>query len=136
MSNYREDYIHYRIEKSEQAYSDVKFLAKNKSWNACINRLYYSCYYKVSALALKSNIVTQTHSGLKSQFNLHFVKTGKISIEMGKLYSDLIDSRQKGDYGDMYDFDEKTVNELIAPVENFILILKNLIESEANNTEI
>jgi uncharacterized protein len=130
MSDYKGDYIKYRIEKSEQAYRDAKLLAKSESWNACVNRLYYSCYYIVSAIALKSNIITQTHAGLKSQFNLHFVKTGKVSIEMGKLYSDLIDSRQKGDYGDMYDFDRETVETLIEPVGNFILAIKGLIVSE------
>ncbi len=98
MSDYKEEYIKYRIEKSERAYLDAKLLASEKSWNACINRLYYSCYYIVSALVLQNDIETQTHSGLKTQFNLHYTKTKKISIEMGKLYSDLIDSRQKGDY--------------------------------------
>ena len=130
MNEYKEEYIKYRIEKSEQAYSDSKLLAESKRWNARINRLYYACYYIVSALALKTNITTQTHAGLKSQFNLHFVKTGKVPIEMGKLYSDLIDSRQKGDYGDMYDFDEETVINLMTPVERFISTLKKLIENE------
>jgi uncharacterized protein len=130
MNDYRKEYIQYRIEKSEQAYSDSKLLAESRRWNACINRLYYACYYIVSALALKTNITTQTHSGLKSQFNLHFVKTGKVPIEMGKLYSDLIDSRQKGDYGDMYDFDEEAVLNLMAPVGEFISALKKLIEYE------
>ena len=127
MRDYKEEYINYRIEKSEQAYLDAKLLASQESWNACINRLYYSCYYIVSALALKNDIQTQTHSGLKGQFNLHFIKTKKISIEMGKLYSDLIDSRQKGDYGDMYDFDRETVESLIEPVGEFISSLKKLI---------
>ena len=46
---------------------------------------------------------------------------------MGKLYSDLIDSRQKGDYGDLYDFDKETVESLIEPVGEFISSLKKLI---------
>lgn len=127
MSDYKEEYIKYRIEKSERAYLDAKLLTSQESWNACINRLYYSCYYIVPALALKNDIQAQTHSGLRSQFNLHFIKTKKISIEMGKLYSDLIDSRQKGDYGDLYDFDKETVESLIEPVGEFISSLKKLI---------
>ena len=129
MRDFKEEYIKYRIEKSERAYLDAKLLASQESWNACINRLYYSCYYIVSALALKNDIQAQTHSGLRSQFNLHFIKTKKISIEMGKLYSDLIDSRQKGDYGDLYDFDKETVESLIEPVSEFIWSLKKLISS-------
>ena len=130
MRNYKEEYIKYRIEKSEQAYLDAKLLATQESWNACINRLYYSCYYIVSALALQNDIQTQTHSGLRSQFNLHFIKTKIISIEMGKLYADLIDSRQKGDYGDLYDFDKETVESFIDPVGKFISSLKKLITSQ------
>lgn len=128
MSNYKEDYLKYRIDKSEEALRDAKILANNESWNACVNRLYYACYYIVSALTLKSNINSQTHSGLKSQFTLNFVKTGKVSIEFGKLYSDLMDWRQKGDYGDMYDFDKETVEPLLEPVEKFIIYIKELIQ--------
>ena len=129
MNQHRQEYINYRLERSQQAFTDAKLLAGCESWNAAINRLYYSCYYAVSALALQSNIVTQTHAGLKSQFNLHFVKTGKVPLEMGKLYSDLMDSRQKGDYGDMYDFDEETINNLMQPVEDFLLAVKSLLVS-------
>lgn len=53
MSDYKEEYIKYRIEKAEQAYLDAKLLASRESWNGCINRLYYACYYIVSALALQ-----------------------------------------------------------------------------------
>ena len=39
---------------------------------------------------------------------------------MRKLYSDLIDSRQKSDYGDLCDFDKETVESLIEPVSELI----------------
>jgi uncharacterized protein (UPF0332 family) len=81
----------------------------------------------VSALTLKDGIETKTHSGLRNQLNLHYVKSGKIPIEMGRLYSDLFDSRQKGDYGDMYDFDKETVESLLIPVKEFIDTLKQLL---------
>lgn len=82
--------------------------------------MYYTCYYAVSALLLKNDIATQTHSGLKTQFNLHFIKTGLISKDFGRLYSDLMDWRQKGDYGDMYDFNKESVEPLLKPVEDFL----------------
>jgi uncharacterized protein (UPF0332 family) len=70
-------------------------LAENESWNAAINRLYYAIYYAVSALLLQSEIPTYTHSGFKTQFNLHFVKSGILTMEQGRLFSDLMDWRQK-----------------------------------------
>jgi len=120
VSDYKADYINYRLNKAQESFNDAKLLASNKSWNSCINRLYYTCYYAVSALLLKNDIATQTHSGLKTQFNLHFIKTGLISKDFGKLYSDLMDWRQKGDYGDMYDFNKESVEPLLKPVEDFL----------------
>jgi uncharacterized protein (UPF0332 family) len=120
VSEYKPDYIAYRLSKALEALKDAKLLAENHSWNACINRLYYSCYYAVSALLLKNGISTQTHNGLINQFNLHFVKTGIIKSELGKLYANLMDWRQKGDYGDLFDFNKEIVEPLLIPVEEFL----------------
>lgn len=90
--------------------------------------MYYTCYYTVSALLLKNGISAQTHTGLKSQFNLHFIKTGVIEKNFGKLYADLMDWRQKGDYGDMFDFDKTTVESLLKPVEQFLDEIISLVK--------
>ena len=130
MSDFIDDYIQYRIEKSNQAFRDAELLIHAESWNGAMNRLYYSCYYLVSALILKDGIESKTHAGLRNQFNLHYVKTGLISLEHGRLFSDLFDSRQKGDYGDMYDFDKESVEGLVLPVQDFIATVKGFIASK------
>jgi len=129
VSDFKPDYIEYRLSKAVEAINDAKLLAENDSWNACINRLYYACYYAVSALLLKNGISTQTHTGLKTQFNLHFIKTGLIEKESGKLYADLMDWRQKGDYGDMFDFSKETVEPLIKPIEQFLKTITELVKN-------
>ena len=72
------------------------------------------------SLLLKHNIETQSHDGARSQFGLHFVKTGMIDKKYGKLFSKLFDYRRKGDYGDLYDYEEEIVNHLIKQAEEFI----------------
>jgi uncharacterized protein len=74
----------------------------------------------VIALLLKNGIETQTHDGARTEFGLHFIKTGKIDIIFGKLFSKLFDFRQKGDYGDLYDYDEEIVKPLINKTRDFI----------------
>lgn len=130
MSEFHGEYISYRVSKATESLSDARILAENESWNACINRLYYACYYIVSALLLKSQLNTQTHSGVKTFFNLHFIKTGKLAVGDGRLYSDLMDWRQKGDYGDMFDFDKETVLPLIPLVSSFIQRVEKLLETD------
>lgn len=123
----KEEYIHYRIEKAKNTLEDAKLLAKNQSWNSSVNRLYYACFYAVLALFAKFNINSQTHSGVKSQFSLHFIKSGKLDKSLGLLYNDLFDFRQKGDYGDFFEFEEKNVLKLIPLVEIFLEKIENLL---------
>jgi uncharacterized protein len=126
MNECKPDYIAYRLAKATEALRDAKLLAENESWNACVNRLYYACYYAVSALLLKNEVSTQTHAGVKTQFNLHFIKSGIIGKDFGKLYTDLMESRHKGDYGDLFDFERANVEPLIEPTEKFIATVTEL----------
>jgi uncharacterized protein (UPF0332 family) len=117
-------YINYRLLRSKETYSDSLILAQNKSWNSCINRLYYACFYAVNALLIKHGIEAKTHNGVKTLFLKEFVLTNKINKELGKLYADLFDWRQAGDYTDFIIFKEDIVlpalektNELIIEIE-------------------
>ena len=116
----KDDYVKYRFHRAEESFEEAVILAHNKSWNATINRLYYSCFYAVIAVLLKNDVQVQTHEGVRMQFGLQFVKTGLIDKRFGKLYSKLFDYRQKGDYGDLYDFDEEIVSPLINSVKEFL----------------
>ena len=96
MLNTQEEYIAYRIERAWRTFGDAKILAETQSWNSAINRLYYACFYAVLALFAKHEIISHTHSGVKTQLALHFIKTGKLNKTLGLLYTDLFDFRQKG----------------------------------------
>ena len=43
---------------------------------AAINRVYYACYYCMSALLLTQNIYAKTHQGTRAKFSEIFIKTG------------------------------------------------------------
>jgi len=116
----QEEYIQYRFKRAEETLKDALLLLENQKWNATINRLYYSCFYAVIALLLKNRIESKTHDGVRNQFGLRFIKTGFMDKRFGKLYTKLFDYRQKGDYGDLYDFDAETVTPSINSVKEFI----------------
>lgn len=123
-----EEYIAYRLKRSDEAYDEALFLIQKKRWNTIINRLYYSCFYAVMALLLSNNIKPGTHRGTLNQFSLHFIKTKRIDMEFGTLYFQLFDYRQKGDYGDMFDFTENQVSPLIEQVSDFLTEIKKHIQ--------
>lgn len=127
------DYISYRLKISRETMEAAKLLATNGHWNSSINRLYYSCFYAISALLYKFDIYASSHAGLKHQFTLHFIKTGLIDKESGRLFVELFDWRQKGDYGDFFDFDQEKTMPLFQPVAILIEKIELLID-EKNNT--
>ena len=130
MEHTKADYIEYRIGRSEEAFKDAKLLAGNESWNSCVNRLYYACFYVVSGLLLDIDIQPKTHKGIKINFLMHFVKTEKIDKNLGKFYTNLHDWRGEGDYADYVDFNKTMVFPLIAETEIFINTIKNLISEK------
>lgn len=123
----RNDYIMYRFQRAVESFEEAVILKENKRWNAVINRLYYGCFYAVIAVLLKNQIESHTHDGARTKFALHFIKTGKIDKKYGKLFSKLFDFRQKGDYGDLFDFNEETVVPLIEEVREFIQVLEKIV---------
>ena len=128
MKGSRKDYIRYRSLKSDEAFEDARLLVENKRWNASVNRLYYSSFYLVSALLFQNKLTAQTHNGVKTNFFLHFVKTDKVSKDLGKLYSSLFDWRQESDYADFVDFDSDTVSPLLNRVRELNDLLKHLLQ--------
>ena len=127
MSAKTADYIQYRIDKSNEIFEDAKLLAENGRWNSCVNRLYYCAFYIVTALLANSGVNAESHNGVKRQFNLLFVKTGKISKDQGKLFSNLFDWRQETDYADFIEFEEETVLPLLAQVKSFIETVRQTV---------
>jgi uncharacterized protein (UPF0332 family) len=122
-----QDLINYRLNQAHETLGDAKLLAKAKRWNPCVNRLYYACFYAVSALLAKNDMSSGKHTGVRSFFNLNFVKTGKIPKDVAEIYNDLFDRRQEGDYADFVVFREDQVLPRIAKVESFIKIVASLL---------
>jgi uncharacterized protein (UPF0332 family) len=122
--NDKSDYINYRFSRAQESYEEALIMIDNKRWIAAMNRLYYSCFYAVIALLLKNDLEPRSHSGVRTKLSEMYIKTGKIDPKFGKLFSDLYDYRQKGDYGDLYDYDENTVLPLVDQVKEFIEEIK------------
>ena len=124
----REDLIQYRLHRAKDTFEDAQILAERRKWNSSINRLYYSAYYAVMALLLFSELNPATHNGAKSNFTEHFIKTERIPKEFGKMYSQLFTWRQKGDYDDLFDFDQQKVMPYFKPVQKLIEIVESIVK--------
>jgi uncharacterized protein (UPF0332 family) len=132
MTDYnRDDYISYRIERAKETIKEVQTHIANKFWNTAINRMYYACFYAIGALLIKNNIEVISHSGVRQKFGEYFVKTGKISRDLAKHFSELSEKRNKGDYSDFYDYDADTVLRLYPYSVELINEIEQMLTTES-----
>ena len=126
----RKELVSYRLNKANQTLKEIDILLKNELWNTAVNRMYYACYYAVSALLINSAIQAQTHAGVRQMFGMHFIKPGKIEKDLGKFYSDIFDKRQTGDYEDFVEFEKEDVIELLIPTKQLVDIINQILNEK------
>jgi uncharacterized protein (UPF0332 family) len=93
------------FEKAHTALKSALLLLQSKDYDGACNRAYYAMFDAARGALLVTNevkdlSVIKTHTGLISQFSLHLVKTGKVSIEHGKALNKVEDLRLIADYTD------------------------------------
>lgn len=125
----RSELISYRLQKARNTLEDANVLAASDRWSACVNRLYYACFYAVTALLLHDNLSSTKHTGIRSLFNQHYIKTSKISREWAEFYNDLFEKRQESDYVDFVQFEEDQVKPLLLKAKTFIQQIEDLLHN-------
>ena len=118
----------YRLNRADESLDEALILLERGHVNTFVNRLYYACFYAVTALLLTKELSSSKHSGVRALFHQNFVKNGLINREMGKFYDKLFDTRQKGDYADLVYFDKKEIGPWFNEARNFVNSIKNIIE--------
>jgi hypothetical protein len=129
MTNEEKALIAYRMERAYEAIVEAKTLFDTGHLNAYVNRLYYACFYAVSALLLTKDISTSKHSYLRSLMHREFVKTGLIPKELGRHFDLLFDSRMEGDYADFIRFKAEDVAGWLDKTQKFVDHIESLIQN-------
>lgn len=102
----------------------------HERWNAAANRLYYACFYSISAYLTKKEIKATAHSGLKAMFNKTLIATGKITKSDGKLFNKLFGIRQEADYEDFYRVGKEDIKSLIPKIKVLIMEIGSIVNTE------
>lgn len=120
-----------KVMRSRETWRETEGIIESEFWYAAVNRMYYACYYMVSALLLKNGQSARTHGGVIGLFGQYFVRTGKVSSEFGKFYSQLFELRQSGDYDDWKVVTETDVKPLIPLAEQFLDTIEIIIRQDS-----
>jgi len=119
--------VRYRLERAREALDEAKMLFEAGHLHTYVNRLYYACFYAISALLLTKGLSTSKHTHLRALLHKEFIRTGSIPAEYGKFFDLLFNNRQKGDYSDLVVFEADQVKTWLAQTEAFVEFVAGLI---------
>lgn len=121
--------IIYWMGKSQESLDAATDELKARRLSFSVNRIYYACFYAISAVFLQEKLQFKRHSGVRTAFHQHLVKSGLVSHEKGKLYDELFEARQRGDYIELVSFEEKQVEDWLEHARQFVESIKLLIKN-------
>jgi len=127
----RDALVRQRLAHAREGVAEAELLANAGHWRAAVSRLYYACFYAVSALLARHGHAASKHSGVIALFNRHFVKPGTVPRELGRFYNDIFENRQQSDYDDYAEFDAARVRPWLAQAAVFVARLAELAERPA-----
>ncbi|MBI2843117.1 MAG: HEPN domain-containing protein [Armatimonadetes bacterium] len=120
--------VGYRMARAREALQEAELLLTNNHLNTAVNRLYYACFYAVSALLMTEGKYSTKHSGVRSFFDQFWINTGRLPVEMGRFYRKLFEQRQKSDYEDLTRPELDEVNIWLRRAREFVEKISTLIE--------
>lgn len=115
-----QEYVEYRIARARESLRDAQLLIDSGSLHSAVNRLYYACFYIVSALLLTQGLSSSKHTGVRSLFIKHWVNADAMSKENGRFFNRLFETRQKSDYKDLVTFEREDVERWFDEAEAFV----------------
>lgn len=126
----REVLFSYRLMQAEETLQDAqRMLEGNFTPRSITNRAYYSLFYALLALFLKTSvdIKTSKHSGVIAIFDKEFIRTGKIDKHFSVIIHKLFNLRQKGDYKELVVLSIEEAEEYVKLAGEFLTGIKDFI---------
>jgi len=112
--------IEYRLDRAREAIDEATLMFEAGHLHTYVNRLYYACFYAVSALLLTKGLSTSKHSHLRALLHKQFVRSGVIAVEHGQFFDLLFNNRQKGDYLDLVEFQADEIQGWLSQARQFV----------------
>lgn len=123
----RDELVRYRMERAQEALTEALLLMDQELWRGSVNRLYYAMFYAAVALLATQGIHPKTHKGVRQQFSILFLSTGKIPEDLGLAYSELFERCHSGDYDDFVSVEGEVVIRLREHTVMMIGTIKSII---------
>ena len=124
----------YRIQQAEDTLSEAERMLVDNAYSArsIINRAYYSMYYAVFALFIRTEyrLKTSKHSGVIAVFDREFVKTGLFDKKFSKMFHKAFDDRQEFDYKEFVVATREDAVDAVREAREFMAEIKEFLGND------
>lgn len=111
------------VSKAVDCLNDAVLLLKEKSFDAALNRSYYTMFHCIQALLFTIEFAAKSHSGAHNAFHKEFILPKLFSKDLGLALKRTFEKRQFGDY----DYDEVLLEDAEESVNDAELFLNATI---------
>ncbi|MBN2385145.1 HEPN domain-containing protein [bacterium] len=127
------DLINYWLEKAHESLDSARNEEDAQRFAFAVNRLYYACFYAVSALLLTDQLSFRKHSGVRAAFHQQYIKSAQLPKPLGQLYDELFEARQRGDYLPFITFEKNLVKDWISRSNQFVTEITELVKAKTSS---
>jgi len=120
--------VQLEMERAQKIQAEFPIYQQNQLWSTLANRMYYALYHASMSLLIAHGLHANTHQGVYVLLSQYFIKEGKLSKDLGNLYTRLQNMREKGDYNCLIETSPEELLPLLPKVETYISTIQQLIE--------
>ena len=123
----REVLVRYWLEKAHESLQSARNEYRDGHLSFAMNRIYYACFYALTAVFKDKDKMFKKHKGLRSALHRDLIRNGNIEDRWGKFFDDVFEARQRGDYTPMVTFEPDQLDEFLQQAEQFLKEMEKLI---------
>ncbi|MCS7311183.1 MAG: HEPN domain-containing protein, partial [Armatimonadetes bacterium] len=122
-------------DKGEERLRAARLLYEQGFYEEAVSVAYYATLWAARALLLTEGAEPRTCEAVRTMLGLYFVRTGRLSQEVGRLFTRRLDDRMSADYSDVNFLGREDAEEAVAQAERFLEAIRPLVESYLQEDE-
>jgi uncharacterized protein (UPF0332 family) len=119
------------IARAERYLRTADVLIEEGDYESSVSRSYYAMFFVARALLGQVGSEPQTHSGIRNQFGLHFVKEGPLAERFAGMLNDAEEMRTLADYAEEFVLTKSDAQATRKDAEAFVDRVSTLLNDES-----
>ena len=124
----------YRLSKADSFLHDAEKTLKLEMYENAANRSYYAIFHSVRALLALDKVDFSKHTGVISYFQLTYIKTRLLPVELSNILKSAFSLRTESDYRDFYIIAKEDVIQQVKEARFFYETLKAYVMGRIENS--